>query len=71
MVLLGDEAQMEAQFGSFRDSANLDSRYSMVYVERTVSSKIILDALNGILGDVGQVESCFSPFGYSVSPGAR
>jgi hypothetical protein len=26
MVLLGDEAQMEARFGSFGDSANLDSR---------------------------------------------
>jgi hypothetical protein len=26
MLLLGDEAQMEARFGSFRDSANLDSR---------------------------------------------
>jgi hypothetical protein len=26
MVLLGDEAQVEAQFGPFRDSANLDAR---------------------------------------------
>jgi hypothetical protein len=26
MVLLGDEAQMEARFGLFGDSANLDSR---------------------------------------------
>jgi hypothetical protein len=26
MVLLGDEAQVESHFGSFRDSANLDSR---------------------------------------------
>jgi hypothetical protein len=26
MVLLGDVAQMEARFGSFGDSANLDSR---------------------------------------------
>ena len=26
MVLLGDEAQVEAHFGSFGDSANLDSR---------------------------------------------
>ena len=26
MVLLGDEAQVEAQFGLFRDSANLDAR---------------------------------------------
>jgi hypothetical protein len=27
MVLLGDEAQMEAYFGSFGDSANLDLRW--------------------------------------------
>jgi hypothetical protein len=26
MVLLGDEAQVEAHFGPFRDSANLDAR---------------------------------------------
>jgi hypothetical protein len=26
MVLLGDEAQLGARFGSFGDSANLDSR---------------------------------------------
>ena len=26
MVLLGDEAQVEAHFGLFRDSANVDSR---------------------------------------------
>jgi hypothetical protein len=26
MVLLGDEAQMEARFGPFGDSANLDAR---------------------------------------------
>jgi hypothetical protein len=26
MVLLGDEAQVEAHFGPFRDSVNLDSR---------------------------------------------
>jgi hypothetical protein len=26
MVLLGDEAQVEAQFGSFGDSSNLDAK---------------------------------------------
>jgi hypothetical protein len=26
MVLLGDEAQVETRFASFRDSANLDAR---------------------------------------------
>jgi hypothetical protein len=27
MVLLGDEAQVEAQFGLFGDSANIDARH--------------------------------------------
>jgi hypothetical protein len=27
MVLLGDEAQVEAQFSPFEDSANLDTRW--------------------------------------------
>ena len=27
MVLLGDEAQLEARFGPFGDSANLDARW--------------------------------------------
>jgi hypothetical protein len=43
MALLGDEAQVEARFGSFGDSANLDARY-IVYAERTMGSKIVLDA---------------------------
>ena len=37
MELLGDEAQLEACFGLFGDSANLDA-------EHTVGLKIILDA---------------------------
>jgi hypothetical protein len=48
MVVLGDEAQMEACFGSFGDCANLDSGdRCTVCAERTVSSEIILDALDG------------------------
>jgi hypothetical protein len=27
MVLLGDEAQVDARFGLFRDSANVDASY--------------------------------------------
>jgi hypothetical protein len=34
MVLLGDETQLEARFGSFRDSTNLDAR-SMHGLRRT------------------------------------
>jgi hypothetical protein len=41
----------------------------MVCAEHTIGSKIILDAPEGILGDVGHVESRFSPSRDSV--GAR
>jgi hypothetical protein len=34
-----------------------------VCAERTIGSKIILDAPDGTLGDVGHVESRFDPFG--------
>jgi hypothetical protein len=44
MVLLGVEAQVEAHFGPFGDSANLDASRCTVYVERTIASAIILDA---------------------------
>ena len=43
----------------------------MVCAERTIGSEIILDAPNGLLGDVGHVESCFGLFGNSVSVDAR
>jgi hypothetical protein len=46
MVLLGDEAQVEARFSPFGDSANLDTRY-IVYAEHTIGSKIVLDAPDG------------------------
>ena len=47
MVLLGDEAQVEAHFGPFGDSANLDVRSYTVCAERTIGSKIVLDAPDG------------------------
>ena len=47
MVLLGDEAHVEARFGPFGDSANLDIDHCTVSAERTIGSKIILDALDG------------------------
>ena len=44
---------------------------SMVCVERTIGSEIILDAPMELLGDMGHVEPRFDPFGDSVSVGAR
>ena len=47
MVLLGDEAELEACFGPFGDSANLDAR-SVHGLRRTYhSSEIISEAPNG------------------------
>jgi hypothetical protein len=47
MVLLGDVAQVDARFGMFGDSANLDANRCTVCVERTIGSEIILDASDG------------------------
>ena len=44
MVLIGDEAQVEARFGPFGDSAN---DRCTVCVEHTIGSEIILDAPDG------------------------
>jgi hypothetical protein len=45
MVLLGDEAQVDARFGPVGDSANLDIRYVDGLTKH--SSEIILDEPDG------------------------
>ena len=45
--------------------------WCMVCGKRTIGSQVILDAPDEVLGDVGQVESHFFPFGDSVRAGAR
>ena len=47
MVHLGDEAQVQAHFGLFRDSASLTQDRWAVCAERTIGSKIVLDAPDG------------------------
>jgi hypothetical protein len=47
MVLLGDEAQVDARFGLFRDRLTLMRDWCMICVERTIGSEIILAALDG------------------------
>ena len=47
MELLVDKAQVEACFGRFGDRANLDARWVHVCAERTIGSKIVLDAPDG------------------------
>ena len=47
MVLLRDEAQVEAHFGPLGDSANLEADRCTVCAKHTIGSEIILDAPNG------------------------
>jgi len=47
MVLLGEEAQVEAQFGLFGDSVNLMQDSCTVCMERTMCLEINFDAPNG------------------------
>jgi hypothetical protein len=44
MVLLGDEAQLDARFGLFGDRLTLMPDRCTVCAERTVGSEIVLDA---------------------------
>jgi hypothetical protein len=72
MVLLGDEAQVDARFGPFGDSANLDAilvhgfALSLPHAQKSFWTHLIEH-----LGDVGLVESRFGPFRDSVSISAR
>ena len=47
MVLLGDEAHVEARFGPFGHSAILDVDRCTVCAQHTIGSEIILDAPDG------------------------
>ena len=47
MVLLGDEAHVQARFGPFRDRANLDADRCTVCAKRTIGSEIVLDTPDG------------------------
>ena len=72
MVLLGDKAQLEARFGPFGDSANLDARSA--HGLRRTSHKLgnhFGPTRWKLLADIGRVESSFDPFGYGVSVDVR
>ena len=71
MVLLGDEAQVDACFSLFGDSANLDARYVQALCKLTIGSKKFWMQPMELLGDMGHVESRFGLFGDSVSVSAR
>ena len=71
MVLLRDEAQVEACFGPLGDSGNLDVDRCTVCAKCTIGSEIVLDAPDGTPRWVGHVESRFDPFGHGASVGVR
>jgi hypothetical protein len=47
MVLLGDEAQLEARFVLFGYTISVNADRCMVCTKHTIGSKIILDAPDG------------------------
>ena len=68
MELLVDEAQVEARFGCFGDSANFDAGWlhGMQRMYHWIESHFLMEHL----GDEAQEEACFGPFANSVSVGA-
>jgi hypothetical protein len=70
MVLLGDEAHVEARLSLFGDSANLTQARCAVFAKHTIGSKVILDVPDRTPRLVGHVESSFGLFGNSVSVSA-
>jgi hypothetical protein len=72
MVLLRDEAQVDARFGLFGESANLDARLVHGFALNVPSAqKSFWTQPIEHLGDVGHEESHFGPFRDSISIGAR
>jgi hypothetical protein len=72
MVLLGDEAQVDARFGPFGDSAKLDARLVHGFaLNIPQAQKSFWTHPIEHLGDLGHVKSHFGPFGESLSIGAR
>jgi hypothetical protein len=72
MVILGDEAQVDARFGLFGDTANLDARYVHGFaLNIPLAQKSFWTHPIEHLGDMGHVESHFGPFRDSVNIGAR
>ena len=71
MELLVDEAQVEAHFSRFGDSAILTQDRCTVCARCTIVSEIVLDAPMVLLGDKDQVEAQFGSVGDSANLDAR
>ena len=59
MVLLRDEAQVEASFGPLGDSANFDADTCTVCAKRTIGSEIVSDTPDGTPSRQGSSGSLF------------
>ena len=68
MEVLVHEAQVEAHFCCFGDSANFDARWvhGLQRMYHWIESHFLMEQL----GDEAQEEARFGPFGNSVSVGA-
>ena len=72
MVHVGDEAQVEASFGPFGDSANLDARSAHGLRRTYHKPKNRFGPTRWkLLADMVRVESSFGPFGDGVSVDVR
>ena len=72
MELLGDNGQMEACFGPFVDSVNLDTRkvHGLRRTYHRLRNHFGRHQME-LLGDKGQTEACFGLFGDSVNLNTR
>jgi hypothetical protein len=71
MVLLSDVGLVELYSVRLEKVLTLTQDRCTVCTERTIGSQVIWDAPDGLVSDMGRVESRFSPFGDSVSVNAR
>jgi hypothetical protein len=69
MELLGDEAQVEARFGPFGDSANLDEVHGLCQTYHRLGNRFGRIRWNSEV--TWAMWNCFSLFGDSVSVGTR
>jgi hypothetical protein len=71
MVLLSDVGLVELCSVRLEIVLILTQHKCTVCTERTIGSQIVFDAPDGLISDMGRVESRFSPFRDSVSVSAR
>jgi hypothetical protein len=63
VVLLGDDAQVEARFDPFGECSNLDTRKVHVLRQIPQAQKSVWAHLMELIGDAGHVEARFGSFG--------